>query len=170
MYADLALYMPDDVLVKVDIASMAHGLECRAPFLDHKIVELAASLPPEEKFSLLRTKILLRRAIRPWVPSIILDRPKRGFAVPVAEWLRGPLLPLLRETVLSPRAAARGIFEPTVLKHLVSEHLRGTWDWAAELYSLLWLELWFRDQIEGARERASEPEPAPPEPALRASP
>src|SRR5581483_6252950 len=106
LYADLALYMPDDVLVKVDIASMCHGLECRAPLLDHELVELAARVPPSAKFSATQTKIALKKAARPWLPPVLLDRPKRGFAVPLASWFRGPLLPLLRETVESPRARA----------------------------------------------------------------
>jgi asparagine synthase (glutamine-hydrolysing) len=146
--ADLTLYMPDDVLVKVDIASMAHGLECRAPLLDHVLVELAAQVPPREKFSARRTKILLRRAVRPWLPAVLLDRPKRGFAVPVGTWFRGPLLPLLRDTVLSSRARARGIFEPAQVERLVDEHVRGRWNWSAELWGILWLELWFRDVVE----------------------
>jgi asparagine synthase (glutamine-hydrolysing) len=157
LYADLALYMPDDILVKVDIASMCHGLECRAPLLDHHMVELAARVPAREKFRLRRTKILLKRAMRPWLPPILLDRPKRGFSVPVGAWLRGPLLPLLRDTVLSPRARARGIFEPRAVEKLVSEHVGRTWDWGAELWTILWLELWFRDQIDAS---ASAPRPA----------
>jgi asparagine synthase (glutamine-hydrolysing) len=168
LHADLALYMPDDILVKVDIASMCHGLECRAPLLDHHLVELAARVPAREKFRLRRTKVLLKRAVRPWLPSILLDRPKRGFAVPVGSWLRGPLLPLLRETVLSPRARARGIFEPRAIERLLDEHARGTWNWGAELWSILWLELWFRDQIDARTgDRGPEPRvPGGPERAL----
>ena len=154
LYADLSLYMPDDILVKVDIASMCHGLECRAPLLDHHVVELAARVPPREKFGMRRTKIMLKRAMRPWLPSVLLDRPKRGFSVPVGTWLRGPLLPLLRDTVLSERARARGIFAPRAVERLISEHVGGTWNWGAELWGMLWLELWFRDQIDA---RASAP-------------
>lgn len=149
--ADRTLYMPDDVLVKVDIASMCHGLECRAPLLDHPLVELAARVPPREKFSASRTKILLRRAVRPWLPPVLLDRPKRGFAVPVASWFRGPLLPLLRDTVQSSRARARGIFEPAVVDRLIDEHVRGRWNWGAELWGMLWLEMWFRLVVEERR-------------------
>ncbi len=148
LYADLSLYMPDDILVKVDIASMCHGLECRAPLLDHRVVELAARLPAHEKFRLRRTKVLLKRAVRPWLPSILLDRPKRGFSVPVGAWLRGPLLPLLRETILSSRARTRGIFEPRAVERLLDDHVKERWNWGAELWAILWLELWFRDQID----------------------
>ncbi|HZV02783.1 MAG TPA: asparagine synthase (glutamine-hydrolyzing), partial [Planctomycetota bacterium] len=157
LYTDLALYMPDDVMTKVDIASMCHGLECRAPLLDHHLVEHAARVPPGQKFSATRTKIALKRAVRAWLPPVLLDRPKRGFAVPLGSWLRGPLLPLLRDTLLSSRARAREIFEPRAVERLIDEHVNVAWDWGAELWGMLWLELWFRDQIDG---RAPAPAPA----------
>jgi asparagine synthase (glutamine-hydrolysing) len=152
LWADFSLYLPDDILVKVDIATMCHGLEARAPFLDHPLVEWAARLPVREKVTLTRTKSILKRAVRTLIPPSLLDRPKRGFAVPIDRWFRGPLLPMLKDTLLDQRARSRGIFEPAAVERLIDEHVRGVWNWQNELWGLLWLELWFRDQIDGRAE------------------
>ncbi len=156
LYADLSLYLPDDILVKVDIATMAHGLEARAPFLDHPLIEWAARLPVSQKVTLTKRKAILRRAMRPLIPPILLDQPKRGFAVPIDRWFRGPLLGLLKDTLLDSRARSRGIFDPRAVERLIDEHVRSVWNWQHELWALLWLELWFRDQVDdrAARVRA----------------
>jgi asparagine synthase (glutamine-hydrolysing) len=156
LWADFSLYLPDDILVKVDIATMCHGLEARAPFLDHPLVEWAARLPGREKVTLRTRKAILRRALRPWLPRILYEQPKKGFAVPLDRWFRGPLLPLLRDTLLDTRARARGLFEPAAVARLIDEHASGRAAWQHELWALLWLELWFRDQIDGRAARVAE--------------
>jgi asparagine synthase (glutamine-hydrolysing) len=137
-YADLVCYLPHDLLVKVDIAAMAHGLEVRCPFLDPDVVELALGLPPE----LRRGKPILKRAFRGLLPETILRRPKRGFGLPVAAWLRGELQPLLDDAVNS--LSARGIVETGAIRRLVEEHRSRKADHADRLWLVLVLELWAR--------------------------
>src|SRR5204863_1139587 len=110
--ADTLLYLPEDLLAKVDIASMANSLEARSPFLDHRLVEFCAALPSSYKLRGRTSKWLLRRLMRDRLPPEVLTRSKMGFGVPVGEWLRGDLRPLLEDTVLSSRATQRGYFNP----------------------------------------------------------
>ena len=105
---DVNSYLPDDLLVKIDIATMAHSLEGRSPLLDHEFMELAASLPPPLKAARGRRKRVLRSALRGWVPDAILDAPKQGFQLPVARWLRGELSVYAREVLLDRDSRARG--------------------------------------------------------------
>lgn len=149
--ADTYLYLPEDLLVKVDIASMATSLEARSPLLDHRLVELCASLPGHYKLKGRTSKWLLRQLMRDRLPAEILTRPKMGFGVPVGEWLRGDLRPLLEETVLSTRSFRRGIFRPEGVRALVDEHLSRRADRTAHVWSLLMLELWFRELVDQAR-------------------
>lgn len=149
LWADFALYQPDDILVKVDIASMCHGLEARAPFLDHPFVEWAMRLPMEHKSRWGQRKRILRRLARRRLPLDVARGAKRGFAVPLDAWFRGPLLPLFRETVLAPDARIQAVFDPRAVARLLEQHLQRRWDWQHELWSILWLELWFRQMIEG---------------------
>lgn len=140
---DFEHYLPDDVLVKLDVASMASGLEARSPFLDHHLLELAASLPAALKVGARRGKLVLRRALRRILPADLLYAPKRGFGVPLDAWLAGPLLPHLREVLLSPRAAARGLFEPVAVARLIDDHAAGKVAAHEQLFTLLVLERWF---------------------------
>ena len=135
-------YLPDDLLVKTDIASMAHGLELRAPFLDHPLVEFAARLPTELKVSGRSRKILLREALAGLLPESVLDRPKRGFGVPIADWFRGPLRELLRAKLLAADAPIAGWCRPAALTALVEAHDRSRANHAHALYTLLSLALW----------------------------
>lgn len=146
--ADRATYLPDDLNVKVDVASMAFGLECRAPFLDHELIAFAQAIPIAEK---LRggPKGLLKRALEPHLPHDVLYRPKQGFAVPIAGWLRSDLKPLLMDTLSARAARERGLLKPAAVEALVGEHMAGI-DHSARLWSLLMLELWFRAWIDGA--------------------
>ncbi len=146
--ADTLLYLPDDLLVKVDIASMASSLEARSPFLDHRLVELCASLPVSFKLQGRTSKWLLRRLMKDRLPAEILTRPKMGFGVPVGEWLRGELRPLLQDTVLSERSFARGYFRPEAVRAIVDEHLSGRADRRYHVWGLLMLELWFRELVD----------------------
>ncbi|MBI2901899.1 MAG: asparagine synthase (glutamine-hydrolyzing), partial [Planctomycetes bacterium] len=144
-FADLVTYLPDDLLVKVDIASMANGLEVRCPFLDPEVVDLAFRIPARLK----RRKSVLKRAFRDLLPPAIRRRAKMGFAVPLAEWLRGPLRGLLEDALLGKTARERGIFPPAVVERLVREHLSGARDHRDRLWLLLVFELWARRFLGG---------------------
>jgi asparagine synthase (glutamine-hydrolysing) len=153
LYADLCVYMADDILTKVDIATMCHGLEGRAPLLDHPLMEWACRLPYSEKVRLRQTKVLLKRALKPLLPRLLLERGKRGFAVPIGAWFRGPLAPMLEDALLAPDARTRGLLERRAVERIVREHVAGKADWKDALWALLFLELWWRDVLEGSRNR-----------------
>ena len=123
---------------------MANSLEARSPLLDHRLVEFCAALPSSYKLRGRTSKWLLRRLMRDRLPAAILTRPKMGFGVPVGEWLRGQLRPLLDDTVLSDRALQRGYFDPDGVRGLVDEHVSRRADRTAHVWALLMLELWFR--------------------------
>jgi len=146
MIADLLTYLPGDLLVKVDQASMAHSLECRGPFLDHRVVEFALALPLSRKLGLRpgRSKRILKRAFSDRLPAPIRHRPKMGFGVPIDRWLRGPLSEELRAVLLDPASLKRGLFQAESVERLVEEHIAGRADHAYRLWALLMLELWFR--------------------------
>ncbi|MDQ2921039.1 MAG: asparagine synthase (glutamine-hydrolyzing) [Acidobacteriota bacterium] len=148
LLADINTYLPNDLLVKVDIATMAVSLEARSPFLDHHFIEFAASLPEKLKLRGLTTKYLLKRILKKLLPAENLDRRKMGFGVPIGHWFRGKLQPFLRETILSERALKRGLFRPEAVKQLVELHTRGERDNSHQLWTLLMLELWFQRFID----------------------
>jgi len=166
MAVDTALYLPDDLLVKVDIASMTHSLEARSPFLDHEFMEFAATIPSDLKVRGRETKIILKRALQGILPDEILHRPKMGFGVPIDHWLRHELKDLTYDTLLSPRALGRGYFRPEAVQRLLDEHMRGTASWHYLLWTLLMLELWHRTFVDGdgalaVMRRAARPAAAP---------
>ena len=142
--ADVNHYLPDDLLVKMDVATMAHALEARSPFLDHKVMEFAARLPVTMKRRGGESKHILKSALRGLLPDAILDRPKMGFGVPLAEWLRGSLKEMVLDTVLSDRALARGYFKPAAVREMVAAHMAGSNDHQYPLWDLLLLERWHR--------------------------
>src|SRR5688500_17525642 len=140
---DVNTYLPGDLLVKIDIASMAYSLEARSPFLDHELMEYAAALPASLKLRGSEKKAVLRDALRGWIPDPILDGPKRGFELPMAgEWFRGELRPMLTELLTDPRAEARGYFRPERVRNLLDEHLSGRADHTFPLWTLMMFELW----------------------------
>jgi len=141
---DLVTYLPCDLMTKVDIASMAHGLECRPPFLDHRVVELAARMPLARKFRRGHGKRILLQTFADLLPREIRCRSKMGFGVPLDHWFRGPLAGLTREVLLDRRALDRGIFRSETVTRLIDEHLTGQFDHAYRLWALLVLELWQR--------------------------
>ncbi len=145
--ADLLTYLPCDLMTKVDIASMAHGLECRQPFLDRRVVELAAGMPRQLKIPGWRGKWILRRAFGDLLPATVFTRRKMGFGVPLDHWFRGPLRGYLEEVLLDPATLGRGYFRPAAVQQLVREHTRGAFDHAARLWALLMLELWNRQWL-----------------------
>jgi asparagine synthase (glutamine-hydrolysing) len=148
LLTDTMTYLPNDLLVKVDIASMAVSLEARSPFLDHHVIEFAASLPEKLKLRGLTTKYLLKRALKKLLPSENLTRRKMGFGVPVGHWFRGEMQPFLREQLLSEKSARRGYLRPEVVKRMVEEHTEGRRDYTHQLWTLLMLELWFQRFID----------------------
>ncbi len=144
---DLGTYLPCDLMTKVDIASMAHGLECRPPFLDHRVVELAARMPPARKFRRGHGKRILLETFADLLPEEIQRRSKMGFGVPLDHWFRGPLAGLTQEVLLDKSTLDRGIFRGEAVRQLVEEHLAGRFDHAYRLWALLVLELWQRQWL-----------------------
>jgi asparagine synthase (glutamine-hydrolysing) len=135
-------YLPDDILTKVDRASMARGLEVRAPFLDAKLVDSISKLPSSYKYGKGQTKRLLKHAAAGRLPAAILGRPKKGFGIPVARWLRGPLSGLM-DTLLAPdRLARQGLFQPAEVARRIGEHKAGVRDHRKPLWTLLMFQLW----------------------------
>jgi asparagine synthase (glutamine-hydrolysing) len=149
---DVGTYLPDDLLVKMDIASMAHSLEARSPLLDHEFMELAASLPRCLKVHGMQKKVGLRAALRGWIPDSILDAPKQGFVVPIAEWLRGELRELAYDALLDPTAQGRGYFRPESVRRLLDRHVEGIEDRSQAIWTLLMFELWHREMVDGPRD------------------
>jgi asparagine synthase (glutamine-hydrolysing) len=147
---DRRLWLPDDLLMKMDKMSMAASVEARVPLLDHPLVEWAARLPARFKVRGTEGKVLLKRLARRLVPRAVVDRPKVGFTVPLAPWFRGPLREQLVDTLLSPAALNRGYYDEATLRHYVADHLEGRRDRSRELWTLLTLELWHRAYIDQA--------------------
>jgi asparagine synthase (glutamine-hydrolysing) len=147
--ADIQLYLADDLLVKMDRATMAHALEARSPFLDHKLMEFVASLPSEFKLWGGQKKRLLKAMLRGQLPDIVLDRPKRGFSVPLARWLRQDLRDMAHDFLLSARALNRGYFKAVAVNQMLDQHCRGEEDHSEYLWDMLVLELWHRTFIDG---------------------
>ncbi|MEL6520550.1 MAG: asparagine synthase (glutamine-hydrolyzing) [Pseudomonadota bacterium] len=151
-HADVDMYLPDDLMVKTDIASMAWSLEARCPFLDHNLAEWAAKLPQQtrvfERNGRLEMKALLKRALEPRIDEDILYRQKMGFRVPVARWLRGPLKEMTFDLLTSGTFRERGLFRPQFVDWLLDSHASGQEDHNTRIWSLLCLEIWYRTFID----------------------
>lgn len=143
MDADLNLYLPGDLLAKVDITTMANSVEARSPFLDHHLVEWATSLPTRLKTRPGVTKYLLKQAVADWLPPQLIDRPKAGFGVPMAQWLRTCLRPVARDLLTDETARSRGFFRPEAVAGLLERHEAGE-NHATRIWSLMQFELWHR--------------------------
>lgn len=148
LLTDQMTYLPNDLLVKVDIASMAVSLEARSPFLDHKLIEFAASLPENLKMRRFETKYLLKKVAARLVPKEVIYRRKMGFGVPIGKWFRNEMKDFVREVLLSERSLSRGIVRPEILRRYVDEHLNAERDHAFQVWTLLMLELWFQKFID----------------------
>jgi asparagine synthase (glutamine-hydrolysing) len=140
--------LPDDLLVKMDIASMANSLEVRSPLLDHHVMELAASLSPRLKLRGLTGKHILRELLRDDLPPAVLGRRKMGFGVPIERWLRSELREMAYDLLLDGTARARGYFRPNVVREWLDSHAEGRANHHSQLWALLMLELWHRLYID----------------------
>lgn len=147
---DVLSYLPCDILTKVDIATMAHSLEARCPFLDHKVIELAARMPIALKQRDGKGKRILLETFNDLLPASIQNRPKMGFGVPLAQWFRNELRPLLNETLLDSRARSRGYFRPEAVQRLIDEHQSERWDHSSRLWALICFERWLRAFVDCA--------------------
>jgi asparagine synthase (glutamine-hydrolysing) len=140
--ADVHLYLADDLLVKMDRATMSHSLEARSPFLDHVFMEFAATLPVKFKQAWGQKKRLLKASLRGRVSDELLDRPKMGFSIPLAKWFREDLWEVANDLLMSPRALQRRYFDKEEVVKLLTQHRAGKADHGTKLWDLLMLELW----------------------------
>ncbi|HEX9700194.1 MAG TPA: asparagine synthase (glutamine-hydrolyzing) [Acidobacteriota bacterium] len=158
---DIEGYLPLDILTKVDRTSMAHSLEARVPLLDHKLVELAATIPPRMLIGPAGGKQIFKRAMRGILPERIIDKPKQGFAIPLGRWFRGDLDSMLRDVLLSDTSRRRGIFDSDQIERLIRRHeARGNLD--LQLWTLLSTELWMRTFLDASPAAAGAPPGYPP--------
>jgi asparagine synthase (glutamine-hydrolysing) len=151
MRTDTVMYLPDTLLVKVDIAAMAVGLEARSPLLDASVIEFAASLPREWKVTRTQSKKILKDAHEGILPHEVMHRPKMGFSMPLARWFRSDLQGYVRDVLLDPRTLGRGYFKASAVESLIVEHAEGRRNHASRLWSLLMLEHWHREIADGHR-------------------
>ena len=151
---DVETYLPGDLLVKMDIATMAYSLEARSPLLDPEVMELGASLPSHLKLRGTEKKVVLRDALRGWIPDAILDRPKMGFGVPIVDWFRHDLRDWTRDILLDPVARERGWFDPRYVEATLDRHAAGLEDASSRIWALLVLEMWLREFVDSPRASA----------------
>jgi asparagine synthase (glutamine-hydrolysing) len=149
---DMSNYLPLDILTKVDRMSMAHSIETRVPFLDHRLVEFAATIPPEMNLQRGTTKAILKRAMRDILPEQIIDRPKQGFAVPLRYWFRGKLSSYARDLLLGERARRRGFFNARAIENLLARHEHGQ-NLDLQLWTLISFELWATTFLDRAAQK-----------------
>ncbi|MFL6620464.1 MAG: asparagine synthase-related protein, partial [Povalibacter sp.] len=157
MYLDLATYLPDDILVKVDRATMAVGLEARAPLLDYRVVELAFRIPTSMKLRDDQQKWLLRQLLRRYLPDPLIKRPKVGFGAPIASWLQGPLKSWAHDLLDPARVAREGYLASGPIDQLWTQFLGGQRKWHTHLWNVLMFQAWFewaqRAQVQAKVER-----------------
>jgi asparagine synthase (glutamine-hydrolysing) len=150
-YVDIKTYLVDDILTKVDRMSMAASIEARVPLLDHKLVEFAVNLPAHMKLQRGITKRIFRKAMKHHLPDFVLKKPKQGFSIPVKNWLRGPLQPMMADLLSEQALLKRGYFDPKTVQTWMKEHSEGRVNHSHRLWSLMVFELW----MESAQKRES---------------
>jgi asparagine synthase (glutamine-hydrolysing) len=146
MYLDTIMYLPDDILVKVDRAAMGVSLESRVPLLDHRIIEFAWKLPIEMKVKGTLGKVPLRNLLHRYVPKQLVDRPKKGFGVPIHEWLRGPMRTWAEDLIDESRLRNEGFFAEKPIRQKWNEHVSGRRNWQAQLWAVLMFQAWLEQQ------------------------
>jgi asparagine synthase (glutamine-hydrolysing) len=144
LFSDMTTYLPDQLLTKMDVSTMAHSIEARSPLLDLGVLTFAASVPSKQLTRGYNTKPLLKRLAEKYVPREVLYRRKRGFVMPVSHWLRTTLATTMRILLSSPSFTERGIFDPYQVREMMNEHTTAKRDWGEVLWSLMVLEIWFR--------------------------
>jgi asparagine synthase (glutamine-hydrolysing) len=153
MFLDLITYLPEDILTKVDRATMAVGLEARAPILDYRVIELAFRIPLDMKIRDGQQKWILKRLLRRYLPDELVYRPKKGFGAPVAQWLKGPLREWAGDLLSPARLAAQGHLEPGRIEHIWTDFLNGERKWHTHLWNVLMFQAWI-DWIHESRRSA----------------
>jgi asparagine synthase (glutamine-hydrolysing) len=149
IYVDLKTSLPDDLLTLTDKMTMAASLECRAPFMDHELIELTSRIPSNLKVHGFTMKYLLKKAVAPWLPAEILNRKKRGFGAPVGAWLRNDLENLVQETLSPEQVSKRGFFDPAVVQEIIASHRAESSDQTDSLLALICFEMWSRIFLDG---------------------
>jgi asparagine synthase (glutamine-hydrolysing) len=153
LYGDFSTYLPDQLLVKADRASMAHSLEARSPLLDRALIEYAATIPTSIRLKHFQTKYVLKKLAERYVPRSVLYRRKKGFVMPASRWLRGELSPYVRAALDSRTFFDRGWVRPEFVRRILAEHFTGKRDWGEQLWTLLVLEVWARLALDRTLER-----------------
>jgi asparagine synthase (glutamine-hydrolysing) len=147
MEVDIHSYLPYDLLVKVDIASMANSLEVRSPFLDHKLMEYVATIPEQSKLRGMTNKYILKKAFMNKIPREIIKRKKRGFGVPIGKWFKNELKDFAYDILLNREGITNECFQLKEIEELLHQHSSGKFDHGYRIWSLLILELWYREFI-----------------------
>ena len=161
-YLDMNFYMAEDILTKVDRASMAVSLETRAPFLDPRVGQFAASIPLDYKLRGRKGKYILKKSLEGLLPHEILHRKKKGFGIPIAEWLKGRLNPLMHDLLALERLKVQGIFNPSYVQSLIEEHEKGIASHHKQLWTLLVFQLWYDNFLNLGTQAPSPATPVPP--------
>ena len=156
LYGDFKTYLPDQLLVKADRASMAHGLEARSPLLDQALIEYAATIPTALRLKHFETKYVLKAVAARFVPPQVVYRRKRGFVMPASRWLRGELSPYVRAALDTPTFYDRGWVRPEFVRRMLAEHATGARDWGEQIFTLLVLEVWARQTLDRSLERGEQ--------------